>query len=199
MINPAPECVPEVFPNTTEWDPTTSTEKGNVTFYSVMQTFLTLSVSNDVAVNLSPSNPTETDMNVVSVATNSSDGYILTIQAGCACDDAGDFAAGTCSSDNRLKRMFSPVDYISATSEGVLAIDSWGYQFNVNSAGSSSWSPVPTTETILKTTNVANPDHGPLSAGTPDDYNVFYGVRISPAWVVGTYRGTVVWTVVSNV
>jgi len=193
------------FPNTTEWTPTTSTEKGNVTFYGVLQTLVALSVSNDnLSINLAPTSPTGTTTNIISAATNSPAGYTLSIQAGCAFDASGDLAAGTCASDNRLKLIGSAVgstnsaDYLASTAPGALADNTWGYQFDVAGPDDSNWLPVPTTATNLKTTNVANAGSSGLSAGTPNNYNVFYGAKISADRPGGTYRGTIVYTAVGN-
>jgi len=203
--SPAPSCVAVAFPNTTEWIPATPTETGNVIFYGVMQTLITLSVSNNKTVYVSPTSPSSTAMDVVGAATNLATGYALTIKAGCAFDASGNLADGTCNSDNRLKLVGSsvgstnPADYLNPVASGNLTDNSWGYQFDIASPGASSWLPVPTVSTTLKATAAANPGSSALSAGTLDHYNVFYGTKVAPATAFGTYQGAVVWTVVGNI
>jgi len=165
---------------------------------------VTLSATSDVTINLSPTTPTDTATAFVSVATNNTTGYTLFIQSGCAFDATGNLAAGTCTSDNRLKKVGSamgslnPADYMNPIAANTLTDNTWGYQFNVSTPGGSNWSPAPTTVTALVSTNTANSGSSSLSAGTPDDYDVFYGARVSPGTAMRTYKGEVVWTVVAN-
>gem|GEM_PF-1757090 len=204
VANPAPGCDPVILPSSTEWTPATSTEHGSIVLYGMYETFLVLTASNESTINLAPSTPSDTAMDIIGAATNNATGYTLIFQAGCAYDATGDLGAGTCTSDNRLKRVGSALgsldttDYLAPTGSGSLTTDSWGYQFDITSPANSGWSPVPTTATTLKTTSSASAGSSPLSAGTPDESNVFYGVKIAPERSPGTYQGTVVWTVIAN-
>jgi hypothetical protein len=174
--------------------------------YTLTEISLAVDPRDPSPINLSVSNLSDTTYQVVSGATNDPRGYTLFVQAGCAYDDSGDLFLGTCTSDNRMKRVKDlpaeaalPDYFLYPTAPGSLDTSSWGYQFNVVAPLSTSWLPVPTTPTMLTKTFVANPGSGAKYTGTPDDYDVFYGANIAINEKPGTYRAIVVYSIVGNI
>jgi len=194
----------------TAWNFATDTVAGDMSLYAKWtEASVTLAVSAAPTLNLIPG-VTDHVSATVSAATNNLSGYTLAIQADCAYD-AGTIAGGNCTTgDNRLKRVKtapSDTDYFlnAAASTGALAANTWGYQFNTIAgdtappdAGSSNWSPVPTTAATLKTTAAANNGSSAAATGTADNYNVFYGANVSTTQPAGNYHGKVLYTVIAN-
>jgi hypothetical protein len=166
---------------------------------------LTLAVAtNQVKVNITPSsNGAETaTKTMVSAATNWSNGYSLSMQAGTP--------DGESSPNNNLKQKLSgatyqiqPVD--SSAGATSLTNNTWGYHLG-GSEQPSTWTAVPLAVTTLATTTKANAGsvydtstaQPTPSTGKLDQYPIWYGARVDTTMPPGDYSGTVVYTVVAR-
>jgi uncharacterized protein (TIGR02145 family) len=82
-----------------------------------------------------------------------------------------------------------------------LATNSWGFaipgvtgfdaSYNSTPTTSSKWAAIPSSETIVKTTNTANDTTG-------DNTNVFYGVKVDTNQAAGNYSASVTYSAVPN-
>jgi len=204
VANPTPDCGEQdsttlvSFP-TQPWTPTTSTEQGNVTFYGVAPTYLTLAAASDVTINLNPaSNPMGSTTNNLTVTTNDANGYNLSIAM-----------QGT---DNRLSdgngHYLNPItgSLTNPAAFDATNINTWGFAMNSTDAiagngfDTSYTAPVPgltakfaavpiqTAPLIIRQTSTATE--------LDDNFNIYFGARADLAAPAGVYSGVVVYTAI---
>jgi hypothetical protein len=209
---PTADCGPQdpttkytgTWPNTTEWTPTTSTEKGNVTFYGVLDILeLTLS-ANQIAVGgasgISPNSAGSftSASNTATVRTNNFNGYKLQIATN---------QPSTNAHASDMPHQSSPGNYLTATTNtcswndttkvftdasAAVAVNTWGFTMSPTNLSAQQLCKVPPSNTPLtvKSTTAANE--------TGDDTTFYYGLKVNLDQVVGEYRARVVYTAVAN-
>jgi hypothetical protein len=177
--------------NTTEWTPTTSTEKGNVTYYGIPAT-LTLSTCGTVNIFVSM-NKFSSVYCPISITTNNPNGMTLSVMM--ANNTLTNGGTGTIPATTGT--LFAPTTLTGTT-------PAWGIRFSgagtfgssttVESNVSSStytWAAVPTTDTAVRNTSTAS----------TDNLDIYYGASAG-SLPPGTYSTTpgneVAWTLVAN-
>lgn len=159
---------------------------------------LTLTTSNNLSVNITPSTNGSCSINNdnVSVLTDDSTGYTVSVNAS--------------SSSNSLSNGSSNITSVSGSydSPTTLGINQWGYrvdgvggfgtgpttqQSSINFPISSTFAGVPSNSSNPTTIITSNTSANPAAT-----YKVWYGVCADTTLTSGTYSGTVVYTAVAN-
>jgi hypothetical protein len=194
------------FPNTTEWTPTTSTEKGNVTFYGVFNATLNLTLdSNQVQIGGSTGiTPTSagtfaTATNTTTVKTNNLTGYKLQISTDQPSTNAhasdlshqslpGNYlvsTANTCSWNDSTK--------VFTDSNTAIATNTWGFTMSSTNLSAQRLCGVPplTSPLTVKSTTAAQNTTGDITS-------FYYGAKLNLDQLAGQYRTEIVYTAIAN-
>jgi hypothetical protein len=208
---PTPDCGVQdsatlaTFPNTTEWTPTTSTEKGNVTFYGVLPPpYIELSLSSNLAEIGGSGGMTPTSAgvygfvaNTATTKTNNSTGYYMTISTNqpstnphakdlkhVSLNSYVSSTANTCAWNSATKTLTNTTNVISN--------NTWGFTLGMSNATGQKLCQIPDEDNplIIKQTGVAN-ESGDITT-------IYFGSKVDTAIPSGKYQTTVVYTVVAN-
>jgi hypothetical protein len=210
VINPTADCGVQddttlaVFPNATEWTPDTSTEKGSITFYGVLNLYLSLYLySDDVVIGGAGGVvPTLAGVfgsatNVATVATNNPTGYNLSLST--------DQPNSAHASD--MAHQSLPGNYLPATSNvctwstgsktftnttTALSNNTYGFTLTSDNLTNQKLCQIPnsTSPLTVKSTTSASPSGNATT--------IYYGAKINLEQLAGQYKTTVVYTVLAN-
>jgi hypothetical protein len=192
-------------PNTTEWVPTTSTEKGDVTLYGVLipSISLTLDPANlAIGSAFNPILPSDsgTFANVshtAKVITDNPTGYKMSLSTDLPSSNpnASDMyhraqlgvylsaTANTCSWNDTTK--------VFTNTTNALSNNTWGFTLDSTNLTNQKLCKVPNSNSPLTVKST--------TAKTTGDYTtIYYGVKVDRLQRVGYYRSTMVYTVVTN-
>ena len=120
----------------------------------------------------------------INVATTCKSGYNFTINT--SVNDNNLYLGGD-ASQNESGKYFTPAD---GTTTLANSTNTWGYYYNASDpsttpTSSNIFSPVPTLESPA---TVISPRATPSSTDINDNFNIYYGVSVSPSMPVGTYK-----------
>jgi hypothetical protein len=197
VASPTPDCSPQdqstfvTFPSSTYWTPTTSTEVGNVTFYSG-EASIDLAISGPINLSIMPtsSGTSASGSHDVTVSTWDPYGYRLTLAIA---PSSGD----TCTATNSLIGPASST-IPSTTNPWVtnglattpLATNTWGFNLNSSAANFMSIPDCSSPRTIKETTAATD------SAG--DTTTVTYGAKVDIGKPSGDYQAILIYTAIGK-
>ena len=143
---------------------------------------LTLTSSGSQSIDMSASAGTAISSDAINVATTCRYGYNFTI--GTSVEDNNLYLDGF-DFNNTEGTYFEPVDGTSALNT---SINKWGYYYNDNTIPTSTsiFQPVPST--LSDPATIKSPLVNPSSSDINDNFNIYYGVSVSPTMVEGTYK-----------
>jgi hypothetical protein len=212
VAEPTIDCGPQdnttmaSFPNTTEWTPDTSTEKGNVTFYSYNAPAPTLELtldSDDISIGGSSGiTPTllgtfAQGSNTLTTTTNSPHGYSLSLSTNLPSSD---------SNASDMSHQSLPGNYLLATDKTCtwndtdkslntpdpLPNNSYGFTLDLSNLSSQKLCQVPNSTSPLTVKSTTNADE------TGDATTIYYGAKIDTRQLAGDYKATIVYTAIAN-
>ena len=162
---------------------------------------LTLTSSGAQSINATGAGGAVISSDSINVATTCRSGYNFTINT--SVNDNNLYLGGD-ASKNESGKYFTPAD---GTTTLANSTNTWGYYYNASNpsttpTSSNIFSPVPT---LNSPTTVISPRATPSSTDINDNFNIYYGVSVSPSMPVGTYKmipdtnnsnndGTIVYT-----
>ena len=162
---------------------------------------LSLSSSGAQSINAPGAGGAVISSDSINVATTCKSGYNFTINT--SVNDNNLYLGGD-ASQNESGKYFTPAD---GTTTLANSTNTWGYYYNASDpsttpTSSNIFSPVPTLESPA---TIISPRATPSSTDINDNFNIYYGVSVSPSMPVGTYKmipdtnnsnndGTIVYT-----
>ena len=162
---------------------------------------LTLTSSGAQSINATGAGGAVISSDSINVATTCKSGYNFTINT--SVNDNNLYLGGD-ASQNESGKYFTPAD---GTTTLANSTNTWGYYYNASDpsttpTSSNIFSPVPTLESPA---TIISPRATPSSTDINDNFNIYYGVSVSPSMPVGTYKmipdtnnsnndGTIVYT-----
>ena len=143
---------------------------------------LTLTSSGSQSIDMSASAGTVISSDAINVATTCRYGYNFTI--GTSVEDNNLYLDGF-DFNNAEGTYFEPVDGTSALDT---SINKWGYYYNDNiiPTSTSIFQPVPSA--LSDPAIIKSPLANPSSSDINDNFNIYYGVSVSPTMSEGTYK-----------
>lgn len=157
-----------------------ATQSANVRVNATVLSTISITTSTTVTLNPVPGAGVASNVDTVTVNTNSHNGYVLNLKAA----SSANLSNGT--------------DVLSATSgswtnPATMSTNSWGYRVdglgNFGPSGSTTYAGVTTTGQNLKTTS---------THASNDITSVRYGAAVNSAQPSGTYTGQVTYTATTN-
>ena len=162
---------------------------------------LTLTSSGAQSINATGAGGAVISSDSINVATTCRSGYNFTINTSV---NNNNLYLGGDASKNESGKYFTPAD---GTTTLANSTNTWGYYYNASNpsttpTSSNIFSPVPT---LNNPTTIISPLSAPSSTDINDNFNIYYGVSVSPSMPVGTYKmipdtnnsnndGTIVYT-----
>ena len=145
---------------------------------------LTLTSSGAQSINATGAGGAVISSDSINVATTCRSGYNFTINT--SVNDNNLYLGGN-ASQNESGKYFTPAD---GTTTLANSTNTWGYYYNASDpsttpTSSNIFSPVPTLESP---STVISPRATPSSTDINDNFNIYYGVSVSPTMPVGTYK-----------
>jgi hypothetical protein len=219
VANPTIDCGPQdnttqytnPWPDTAEWTPATSTEKGNVTFYGVEITLnlaldtnhvmmggSTNSAGNAFVITPSSSGSFISTANTLTITTDSPKGYSLSVSTNQPSSNAhasdmtnlntaGTYlpaTTNTCSWNTTIKAFTNTDDPLS--------INSYGFTLDSTSLSSQSLCQIPNSNSPLTVKSTTDAE------AVGDATTFYYGAKIDLELPAGYYQTNIVYTVVAN-
>ena len=162
---------------------------------------LSLTSSGAQSINATGAGGAVISSDSINVATTCRSGYNFTINTSV---NNNNLYLGGDASKNESGKYFTPAD---GTTTLANSTNTWGYYYNASNpsttpTSSNIFSPVPT---LNNPTTIISPLSAPSSTDINDNFNIYYGVSVSPSMPVGTYKmipdtnnsnndGTIVYT-----
>ena len=162
---------------------------------------LSLTSSGAQSINATGAGGAVISSDSINVVTTCKSGYNFTINT--SVNDNNLYLGGD-ASQNESGKYFTPAD---GTTTLANSTNTWGYYYNASDpsttpTSSNIFSPVPTLESPA---TIISPRATPSSTDINDNFNIYYGVSVSPSMPVGTYKmipdtnnsnndGTIVYT-----
>ncbi|MBR3246310.1 InlB B-repeat-containing protein [Candidatus Saccharibacteria bacterium] len=162
---------------------------------------LSLTSSGAQSINATGAGGAVISSDSINVATTCRSGYNFTINTSV---NNNNLYLGGDASKNESGKYFTPAD---GTTTLANSTNTWGYYYNASDpsttpTSSNIFSPVPT---LSNPATIISPLSAPSSTDINDNFNIYYGVSVSPTMPVGTYKmipdtnnsnndGTIVYT-----
>ncbi len=145
---------------------------------------LSLTSSGAQSINATGAGGAVISSDSINVVTTCKSGYNFTINT--SVNDNNLYLGGD-ASKNESGKYFTPAD---GTTTLANSTNTWGYYYNATSpsttpTSSNIFSPVPT---LNSPATVISPRATPSSTDINDNFNIYYGVSVSPSMPVGTYK-----------
>ncbi len=145
---------------------------------------ITLTSSGAQSINATGAGGAVISSDSINVATTCKSGYNFTINT--SVNDNNLYLGGD-ASKNESGKYFTPAD---GTTTLANSTNTWGYYYNASNpsttpTSSNIFSPVPTLDSPA---TVISPRATPSSTDINDNFNIYYGVSVSPTMPVGTYK-----------
>ena len=145
---------------------------------------LSLTSSGAQSINATGAGGAVISSDSINVATTCKSGYNFTINT--SVNDNNLYLGGD-ASQNESGKYFTPAD---GTTTLANSTNTWGYYYNASDpsttpTSSNIFSPVPT---LNSPATVISPRATPSSTDINDNFNIYYGVSVSPSMPVGTYK-----------